>query len=142
MLRLRVAVVGIVATGLLSVAAIAAESQGLASLKRLNKPGNVKATVGDLLVVSQESNASLGPANPASNLQVKVEGDAVKKLAVVLIPPPKKDGKMVVGAPSKLDAYFIAEKAGEATITVVPVKPDGKTGEARTFTVKVAEAQK
>jgi len=115
----------------------AAESSEPGQLMSIEKPGEFKAVVGDLLVVSFESNGSLGPADPASNLEVKMDGNGVKKVAVVLRHPAKPKP----GAPGHIEAYFLCEKAGATSISVTPIKGDKKPGKALEFKVKVAETR-
>lgn len=104
-------------------------------LKRMDKPGNYEAFVGDLLVISMQSNPSTGPDNPAANLRVKVKGDAAKAVTVVFAPPAKPKP----GASGRVQAYLVAEKVGAATIEVTPIKGNGQPGEAKEYKVTVSE---
>jgi hypothetical protein len=135
MLKFRIALFAVACMALFVACTFAADLKEPGELMSVQKPGDYKAAVGDLLIVSMESNGSLGPANPAANLEVKTDGESVKKVAVVLHRP----AKPMPGAPSTIEAYLLCEKTGDCSITITPVKGDKKPGKALEFKVKVAE---
>ncbi len=102
-------------------------------LLQLAQPGEYRAAAGDLLVVDLKSNPSTGPHNPAANLRSKLTGDAVRLVTVVFVPP----AKPIPGAPGRIQAYFVAEKPGRATLQVTPIQGNRQPGSPLEFQVLV-----
>lgn len=128
--------IAILSLGLAERAAMAADDSLPApgQVVPLAKPGAYQASPGDLLVVDLKSNPSTGPYNPAANLRAKVEGTAVRAVTVVFVPP----AKPMPGAPGRIQAYFVAQQPGPATLVVTPIQGNGQPGQAMEFKVVVA----
>jgi hypothetical protein len=107
-----------------------------AQLKRLTKPGDYRVHARDLLLFSVESNPSTGPSNPAANLKAKVTGEAVKYVSTVFVPP----AKPIPGAPGRLQAFFLAERPGNATIEITLINGQGVPGDPATFKIMVGRS--
>ena len=135
MLKFRVLVSVLAIMTLSAVSGFAADSKSPGELKYLPRSGDFNAAVGDLLYVSFESNGSLGPANPAADLKVETEGDAARKVAIVIRPPEKP----MPGTASRIEAYWLCEKAGDTSIKVTPIDGSGKPGATTSYKVKVSE---
>lgn len=86
------------------------------------EPGQSTAGVGAHGLV--DIGVSTG-SGQVSNLDVKVDGESVKLLIVVLAHPPKVEGKKLMGGDS-LHAYLLPQKAGKSKVTVTSVGADGK----------------
>ena len=134
----RAAVVGLGCVVLLAVVAMASNDAGggPGRIRWLSKPGECKAAVGDLIVVTMASNPSTGPNNPAANLKAKVEGEAVRLVTVVYVPP----AKPMPGAPGRIQAYFVAEKTGDALVHVTPISASGQPGKPWEIKLFVGQA--
>jgi len=108
-----------------------------AQIHWLSKPASCSTAVGDLIVVTMTSNPSTGPYNPAAHLTTAVQGTAVRAVTVVFVPP----AKPMPGAPGKIQAYFVAEKIGDAVLRVTPISGSRQPGKPWEFKVSVRAAE-
>ena len=94
---------------------------------------SIEVNVGDLVQVP--FSFPIIPGSMLSNLKVSVSGQCVRHVTVVNTPE-LVNGRPLVGN-GRLSAFLLAERQGDATVTVVPVKLNGEAAEKRTLHIRV-----
>ena len=106
-----------------------------ASVITVEAPGDVRASVGDL--IGLPTTFPVIPGRMLSDLKADIRGDAVRFVTVASTPR-TINGRPVMGA-GVLTAFVVASKSGDSNVRVTPVKLDGQAGDVKEYRIRVTE---